>query len=56
MDQGDTAAFAFDMDTRWKNVNYKLDITWLKDDSLEDADSLPELQELATEAVTNRKP
>lgn len=32
--------------------DYKLDITWLKDDSLEDADSLPEPQELATEAIT----
>lgn len=32
--------------------NYKLDITWLKDESLEDADSLPEPNELATEAIT----
>ena len=32
--------------------DYKLDITWLKDESLEDADSLPEPQELATEAIT----
>ena len=31
--------------------NYKLDITWLKDESLEDADDLPEPQELAGEAI-----
>lgn len=32
--------------------DYKLDITWLKDESLDDADSLPEPQILATEAIT----
>ncbi|MFM6402248.1 MAG: SAM-dependent methyltransferase, partial [Planktothrix sp.] len=32
--------------------DYKLDITWLKDESLEDADSLPEPQYLASEAIT----
>jgi type I restriction enzyme M protein len=32
--------------------DYKLDINWLKDDSLEDSDSLPEPQILATEAIT----
>ena len=31
---------------------YNLDITWLKDDSLEDPDSLPEPQELAADAIT----
>ena len=31
---------------------YKLDITWLKDDSLEDSDDLPEPQDLAGEAIT----
>jgi type I restriction enzyme M protein len=35
-----------------KERGYKLDITWLKDDSLEDDDDLPDPQELATEAVT----
>ena len=30
----------------------KLDVTWLKDDSLEDADELPEPQDLAAEAIT----
>lgn len=32
--------------------NYKLDITWLKDESLEDADDLPEPEYLASEAIT----
>jgi type I restriction enzyme M protein len=32
--------------------DYKLDITWLKDDSLEDSDDLPEPQDLAGEAIT----
>ena len=36
-----------------KERNYKLDITWLKDESLEDADGLPEPQDLATEAITD---
>lgn len=31
---------------------YKLDITWLKDDSIESADELPEPQDLASEAIT----
>lgn len=31
---------------------YKLDINWLKDDTLDDSDSLPEPQVLATEAIT----
>lgn len=31
---------------------YKLDVTWLKDESLEDSDELPEPQDLATEAIT----
>ena len=35
-----------------KDRDYKLDITWLKDDSLEDADELPEPQDLAAEAIT----
>jgi type I restriction enzyme M protein len=32
--------------------NYKLDVTWLKDESLEDSDELPEPQDLAAEAIT----
>ena len=35
-----------------KERGYKLDVTWLKDDSLEDADELPEPQDLAAEAIT----
>jgi type I restriction enzyme M protein len=35
-----------------KKQDYKLDITWLKDESLEDGDSLPEPQDLASEAIT----
>ena len=35
-----------------KERGYKLDITWLKDDSLEDSDELPEPQDLASEAIT----
>ncbi len=31
---------------------YKLDVTWIKDDSLEDSDDLPEPQDLAAEAIT----
>ncbi len=32
--------------------NYKLDISWLRDETLEDADDLPEPQVLASEAIT----
>jgi len=35
-----------------KERDYKLDITWLKDESLEDADDLPEPDILAAEAIT----
>jgi type I restriction enzyme M protein len=35
-----------------KGREYKLDITWLKDESLEDANDLPEPQDLAAEAIT----
>jgi type I restriction enzyme M protein len=35
-----------------KERDYKLDMTWLKDENLEDADSLPEPQDLISEAVT----
>jgi len=35
-----------------KGRDYKLDITWLKDESLEDADELPEPQDLASGAIT----
>ncbi|MBU1342925.1 MAG: SAM-dependent methyltransferase [Proteobacteria bacterium] len=35
-----------------KDRNYNLDITWLKDDNLEDPNSLPEPQVLASDAIT----
>jgi type I restriction enzyme M protein len=35
-----------------KEREYKLDITWLKDESLEDSDDLPDPQDLAVEAIT----
>ncbi len=35
-----------------KERNYNLDITWLKDDTLEDPNSLPEPQVLASDAIT----
>ena len=35
-----------------KEREHKLDITWLKDESLEDSDELPEPQDLASEAIT----
>ncbi len=35
-----------------KARDYKLDITWLKDELLEDAETLPEPQDLASEAIT----
>jgi type I restriction enzyme M protein len=46
-------------ENRWKKFNindikgrnYKLDISWLKDDSLEDADDLPEPNELIEDAI-----
>ena len=34
-----------------KGRGHKLDVTWLKDESLEDSDELPEPQELAGEAI-----
>ena len=35
-----------------KKREYKLDITWLKDESLEDSEELQDPQDLATEAIT----
>lgn len=51
-DQGETG--------RWRRFHisdiqardYKLDVTWLKDESLDDPDELPEPQDLAGEAIT----
>ncbi|HMO13603.1 MAG TPA: class I SAM-dependent DNA methyltransferase [Pirellulaceae bacterium] len=38
--------------TEIQQRDYKLDITWLKDESLESSDDLPDPQDLATEAIT----
>jgi len=50
-DQGEEGRFRCFSIEEIKKRNYKLDITWLKDESIEDADSLPEPNDLATEAI-----
>lgn len=51
-DQGETGRFRKFHISDVKERGYKLDITWLKDESLEDADDLPEPEVLAAEAIT----
>ncbi len=51
-DGGETGRFRKFSRQSIKDRSNKLDITWLKDDSQEDSDDLPDPQELATEAVT----
>ena len=51
-DGGETGRFRKFSRQAIKERGNKLDITWLKDESLEDSDDLPDPQELATEAVT----
>ncbi len=51
-DGGETGRFRSFPLAAIKERGYKLDITWLKDESLEDSDDLPEPQELAAEAIT----
>lgn len=51
-DAGDAGRFRRFHISDIKDRDYKLDITWLKDESLEDADELPEPQDLAAEAIT----
>ncbi len=51
-DTGETGRFRKFHISEIKERGYKLDVTWLKDDSLEDADELPEPQDLAAEAIT----
>ncbi|MCG2739607.1 MAG: SAM-dependent methyltransferase, partial [Syntrophaceae bacterium] len=51
-DLGETGRFRKFHISEIKERNYKLDITWLKDESLEDANDLPEPQDLAAEAIT----
>ena len=51
-DAGETGRFRRFGLSEIKERDYKLDITWLKDESLEDGDELPEPQDLASEAIT----
>jgi type I restriction enzyme M protein len=51
-DQGEQGRFRKFPISEIKDRDYKLDITWLKDESLEDANDLPEPQDLAAEAIT----
>ncbi len=51
-DTGETGRFRKFHISDIKERGYKLDVTWLKDESLEDSDELPEPQELAGEAIT----
>ena len=51
-DLGETGRFRKFHISEAKERDYKLDITWLKDESLEDSDGLPEPQDLASEAIT----
>lgn len=51
-DRGEQGRFRKFHISEIKQRDYKLDITWLKDESLEDADDFPEPQDLATEAIT----
>lgn len=52
VDQGKEGRFRrFHID-EIKMLNYKLDLTWLKDEALEDSDDIPEPQVLAAEAIT----
>lgn len=51
-DLGETGRFRKFHATEIAERSYKLDITWLKDESLESSDDLPDPQDLATEAIT----
>jgi type I restriction enzyme M protein len=51
IDQGKEGRFRKFHLSEIKERNYKLDITWLKDENLEDAGELPEPQDLADEAI-----
>jgi type I restriction enzyme M protein len=51
-DTGESGRFRKFHISEIKERDYKLDITWLKDESLEDADELPDPQDLAAEAIT----
>jgi type I restriction-modification system DNA methylase subunit len=51
-DTGETGRFRRFNISEVKERDYKLDITWLKDESLDDAEDLPEPQDLAAQAIT----
>jgi type I restriction enzyme M protein len=51
-DTGETGRFRKFHFGEIKNRDYRLDITWLKDESLEENGELPEPQDLAAEAIT----
>lgn len=51
-DLGETGRFRRFTRREIEARGYKLDVTWLKDESLEDNDELPEPQDLAAEAIT----
>jgi type I restriction enzyme M protein len=52
MDTGETGRFRkFGLDEIRKR-DYKLDVAWLKDESLEENGELPDPQDLAAEAIT----
>jgi type I restriction enzyme M protein len=51
-DLGDQGRFRKFHISEIRDRAYKLDIIWLKDESLEDANDLPEPQDLASEAIT----
>ena len=51
-DRGESGRFRQFHIEKIKKRDYKLDVTWLKDEALEDSDDLPEPQDLAAEAIT----
>jgi type I restriction enzyme M protein len=51
-DLGDNGRFRRFSISDIKSRGYKLDVVWLKDESLEDSEELPEPQDLASEAIT----
>jgi type I restriction enzyme M protein len=51
-DQGEEGRFQRFKLAEIKDRGYNLNITWLKDESLEDTNDLPEPQELASDAIT----
>lgn len=52
IDTGEEGRFRKFSTSYIKDRNFNLDITWLKDENLEDPDSLPEPQVLAADAIT----